>query len=184
MELLPAIDVRGGRCVRLLRGVYGAETVYDADPLRRAAAFLDSGARWIHVVDLDAARTGDAVNLDVVAEICRLATGRGVSVEVGGGVRSIEAASRLWDLGATRVVVGTAAVESPELVVDPVRRSLSHHVRGHLPGGRSRLDGASSTRLTALPSAPARAVRRTSVSAGWPTARVSTGSNRRRRLCL
>jgi phosphoribosylformimino-5-aminoimidazole carboxamide ribotide isomerase len=112
-ELYPAIDLRGGRAVRLLRGDYAAETVYSDDPLSVARSFEAAGARWIHVVDLDAARSGEAGNLEFVAAIVRSV---GCEVETGGGVRSVEAAERLIDAGVARVVIGTAAVERPELV--------------------------------------------------------------------
>ena len=112
-ELYPAIDLRGGRAVRLLRGDYAAETVYSDDPVAVARSFDAAGAGWIHVVDLDAARSGEAGNLDLVAAVARSVTCR---VETGGGVRSVEAAERLIEAGVARVVVGTAAVERPELV--------------------------------------------------------------------
>jgi phosphoribosylformimino-5-aminoimidazole carboxamide ribotide isomerase len=112
-ELYPAIDLRGGRAVRLLRGDYAAETVYSDDPLSVARSFEAAGARWIHVVDLDAARSGEAGNLEFVAAIARSV---GCEVETGGGVRSVEAAERLIDAGVARVVIGTAAVEHPQLV--------------------------------------------------------------------
>ena len=112
-ELYPAIDLRGGRAVRLLRGDYAAETVYSDDPVAVARSFEAAGARWIHVVDLDAARSGEAGNLEYVAAIARSV---GCEVETGGGVRSVEAAERLIDAGVARVVIGTAAVERPELV--------------------------------------------------------------------
>ncbi len=116
MELLPAIDLRGGRCVRLSRGDYAQETVYGDDPVAVALGFLDAGARWVHVVDLDAARTGRPVNRPAVAAIARAVGGRGGSVQAGGGVRSEEAAEALWAAGVRRVVLGTAAVEDPDLV--------------------------------------------------------------------
>lgn len=122
MELFPAVDLRGGRCVRLLRGDYGAETVYDDDPAARVRSFLDAGARWVHLVDLDAARTGQAANREAIAAACTEAAGAGARVQVGGGVRSTEAAESLWELGADRVVVGTAAVEEPALVDELARR--------------------------------------------------------------
>jgi phosphoribosylformimino-5-aminoimidazole carboxamide ribotide isomerase len=105
--------VRGGNAVRLLRGDFAAETVYDADPVAVAKGFEAEGARWIHVVDLDAARTGEPVNLATVAEIAAAVS---CPVQVGGGVRSVNAAEALLDAGVARVVVGTAAVERPELV--------------------------------------------------------------------
>lgn len=113
MELFPAIDVRDGRCVRLLRGDFAAETVYADDPVAVACAHAAAGAQWLHVVDLDAARTGELANLGVVEEICAAVPCR---VQVGGGVRSEAAAGALLAAGAARVVVGTIVVEQPELV--------------------------------------------------------------------
>lgn len=118
-ELYPAIDLRGGKAVRLLRGDYAAETVYSDDPLAVARSFEAAGAGWIHVVDLDAARSGEAGNLDLVAAV---AAGVSCRVETGGGVRSVEAAERLIAAGVARVVVGTAAVERPELVTELGKR--------------------------------------------------------------
>lgn len=112
-ELYPAIDLRGGRCVRLMQGDFARETVYGDDPVAVARGYEAAGARWVHVVDLDAARTGEQTNLDAVSLVC---AGVGCSIEVGGGVRSVEAAQRFLDAGAARVVVGTAAVEDPALV--------------------------------------------------------------------
>jgi len=119
VELYPAIDLRGGRAVRLLRGDYAAETVYSDDPVAVARSFEAAGARWIHVVDLDAARSGEAGNLEFVAAIARSV---GCEVETGGGVRSVEAAERLIGAGVARVVIGTAAVERPELVTELAAR--------------------------------------------------------------
>jgi phosphoribosylformimino-5-aminoimidazole carboxamide ribotide isomerase len=119
VDLYPAIDLRGGRAVRLLKGDYAAETVYSDDPVAVARSFEAAGARWIHVVDLDAARSGEAGNLEFVAAIARSV---GCDVETGGGVRSEEAAERLIDAGVARVVIGTAAVERPELVSELAAR--------------------------------------------------------------
>lgn len=113
MNLYPAIDLRGGNAVRLLRGDFAAETIYDADPVAVARDFEAQGARWIHVVDLDAARTGRPGNLGAIEAICAAVSCR---VQSGGGVRSVEAAGALLGAGVTRVVVGTAAVENPDLV--------------------------------------------------------------------
>jgi phosphoribosylformimino-5-aminoimidazole carboxamide ribotide isomerase len=99
--------------VRLLRGDFAAETVYDADPVAVARDFEAQGARWIHVVDLDAARTGVPGNLSAIEGICAAVS---CSVQCGGGVRSVEAAGELFGAGVDRVIVGTAAVENPELV--------------------------------------------------------------------
>jgi phosphoribosylformimino-5-aminoimidazole carboxamide ribotide isomerase len=119
-ELYPAIDLRAGRCVRLYQGDYGQETVYGDDPVAQARAFAAAGAPWIHVVDLDAARTGDPRNRDVVAAI---ATAVDVPVQTGGGVRDDSAAGALLDAGVRRVVVGTAALEDPAWV----RRLAARH---------------------------------------------------------
>jgi len=113
VDLYPAIDLRGGRCVRLHQGDFAAETVYDDDPVGVARAFAEAGAGWIHVVDLDAARTGEPANLAVVEAIVAAVS---CAVEVGGGVRSPAAAAALLDVGVDRVIVGTAAVEQPEVV--------------------------------------------------------------------
>jgi phosphoribosylformimino-5-aminoimidazole carboxamide ribotide isomerase len=102
--------------VRLVEGDFAQETVYGDDPVAVARSFVEAGARWIHVVDLDAARTGQPANRPVVAAICRAVAGSGVRVQSGGGVRSEEAAGALIGAGVARVVVGTAAVENPGLV--------------------------------------------------------------------
>ncbi len=114
MELYPAIDLRNGRCVRLIQGNYDRETKYDGDPVEVALSFADAGAGWIHVVDLDGARSGQASNRDVVGAIA--AGVSPVRVQVGGGVRDEAAALALFDQGVARVVLGTTAVQDPELV--------------------------------------------------------------------
>ncbi|CAB4370869.1 MAG: 1-(5-phosphoribosyl)-5-[(5-phosphoribosylamino)methylideneamino]imidazole-4-carboxamide isomerase [Actinobacteria bacterium] len=113
MDLYPAIDLLDGRAVRLYQGDYARETVYNDDPISQAKEFAAAGAQWIHVVDLDAARTGAPRNRDVIAAICDAVD---VPIQTGGGVRSEAAADALFDLGVTRVVLGTAALEDPELV--------------------------------------------------------------------
>jgi len=113
MQLYPAIDLRAGNAVRLYQGDYDQETVYGTDPAAQAAAFVAEGAEWLHVVDLDAAKSGDPVNRAVIAKICAAVD---VPVQVGGGVRSVDAAKSLLALGVSRVVIGSAAVEQPELV--------------------------------------------------------------------
>lgn len=128
--LFPAIDILGGRCVRLLQGDYGQETVYGKDPAAQARAFQDAGATWVHVVDLDAARTGDPVNRQVVAEV---AATLDVPVQAGGGVRTLDDARTLFDAGVSRVVMGTAAIEDPELVdqvADLGRVAVGLDIRG------------------------------------------------------
>lgn len=121
-QLYPAIDLRAGRCVRLHQGDYGQETVYGDDPVVVAEAFARAGAPWIHVVDLDAARTGEPANRAVVAAIARAVAPFGVAIQCGGGVRSEPAAAALAEAGVTRVVIGTAAMEDPALVRRIARR--------------------------------------------------------------
>lgn len=130
MELYPAIDLLGGRVVRLRQGDYADSTVYGDDPVAVARSFVDDGVGWIHVVDLDAARSGDPVNRPVVAAIAAAVAGR-AAVQTGGGVRSLDDARQLADAGVRRVVMGSAAVREPELVdvvsdVVPVAVGLDH----------------------------------------------------------
>ena len=108
----PAIDIRGGRCVRLKEGDFDRERDYGADPVERAREWERRGARAIHVVDLDGAQTGRPVQLDLV---CRIANSVGVPLQVGGGVRALEDLRSLREVGATRIVMGTAAVLDREL---------------------------------------------------------------------
>lgn len=148
MELFPAIDVRDGRCVRLAQGDFDRETVYWDDPAEVAAGFAAAGARWVHVVDLDAARAGQPVNTGAVR---RIVDRSGLRVQAGGGVRSLAAAGTLFDAGVKRVVLGTAAVETPALVEEVAGRwpggvavGLDHRggevrVRGWLEGGGRRV---------------------------------------------
>jgi phosphoribosylformimino-5-aminoimidazole carboxamide ribotide isomerase len=111
--LLPSIDLRDGQCVRLRQGDFEAETVYDQDPLEVARGFAAAGARWIHAVDLDAARTGVPANVTIIETICATVPCR---VQVGGGIRSPDVAGEFLAAGAARVVIGTSAIERPELV--------------------------------------------------------------------
>ena len=113
MEVIPAIDIRGGRCVRLFQGDYDRETVFSDSPADMAAHWIERGAERLHVVDLDGARDGVAPNIEIVAQI---AVSSPVPVQYGGGVRDAESALRAVEMGVDRVVVGTAAVEDPGLV--------------------------------------------------------------------
>ena len=113
MILYPAIDIRDGHAVRLMRGDYEQETVYDADPAEAARRWAAEGARYLHVVDLDGAREGRPMNLEAVE---RIASAVDVLVQVGGGLRSKEAIDAALDAGAARVVLGTAAMRDRELV--------------------------------------------------------------------
>jgi phosphoribosylformimino-5-aminoimidazole carboxamide ribotide isomerase len=112
VNLYPAIDLRGGNVVQLQQGDYSRETVYGTKPVDVAKSFEDAGVRWIHVVDLDAARDGGAPNLRAIEAICASTS---VNVQTGGGIRSVADASDRFAAGVTRVVLGTAAVEQPEV---------------------------------------------------------------------
>ena len=130
IDLYPAIDLRDGKVVRLLQGDYDQQTTYGDDPVAVATSFAEAGARWIHVVDLDAARSGSPVNRPVVAAIAAALAGR-ASVQTGGGVRSVGDAQMLADAGVARVVMGSAAVKDPSLVAEaskvvPVAVGLDH----------------------------------------------------------
>lgn len=119
MYLLPAIDLLDGRAVRLAKGDYDQVTVYNDDPVAQARAFEEAGAEWIHVVDLNAARSGVPENAGLIERILAVTS---LNVEVGGGVRSLAALERLCQAGATRVVLGTALVRDPEFASEAVAR--------------------------------------------------------------
>jgi phosphoribosylformimino-5-aminoimidazole carboxamide ribotide isomerase len=119
LEVIPAIDLRDGKLVRLAQGDYARETVYDPDPARVAASFAAAGAPRIHVVDLDGARDGSATNEPAIRDI--LAHVGEVPVQVGGGIRSLERVEHVLGLGAARVVMGTAALENPDLLREAAR---------------------------------------------------------------
>ena len=118
MILYPAIDIRGGRAVRLTRGEYQHETLYHADPLEAAQRWAEAGARFLHVVDLDGAREGRPVNREHVR---RIAADVEVPVQVGGGLRDAEAVDEALGAGAERAVLGTKALEDPALVEELAR---------------------------------------------------------------
>ncbi|HEX4128798.1 MAG TPA: 1-(5-phosphoribosyl)-5-[(5-phosphoribosylamino)methylideneamino]imidazole-4-carboxamide isomerase [Pirellulales bacterium] len=111
MQIWPAIDIRGGKCVRLQQGDYGRETVFGDDPLAMARHWIAEGAEFLHLVDLDAARSGESTNHAVVAEI---ATALDIPVQLGGGVRDEATIRALLDAGLARLVVGTRALREPE----------------------------------------------------------------------
>src|SRR5262245_32551994 len=113
MLLIPAIDLRDGRCVRLFQGDFGAETRYDLEPHELLARYRALGASWLHVVDLDGAKDGFLANRSI---ILALASQPAVNVQVGGGVRSAEVIDDLLRNGVDRVVIGSAAVERPQEV--------------------------------------------------------------------
>lgn len=113
MEVIPAIDLKGGRCVRLYQGDYNRETVFSDDPSRVALMWQEAGARRIHVVDLDGAREGRPTNLDALAGILAAVS---VPVQLGGGIRTYEDVGKVLVMGLGRAILGTAAVEDPDMV--------------------------------------------------------------------
>lgn len=119
MDIYPAIDLYEGQVVRLVRGEYGRMTVYSKDPLAVARSFEAAGARCVHMVDLAGARDGGTPNFDSVAAVIR---GTDLAVEIGGGVRSEEVIRRYLDVGATRVILGTAAVTDWDFFVSMAGR--------------------------------------------------------------
>jgi phosphoribosylformimino-5-aminoimidazole carboxamide ribotide isomerase len=117
MIVIPAIDLRDGKCVRLTQGDYDRETVFDDDPVAVARRWQDAGASWLHLVDLEGARDGHPRQRDTIAAIV---TALDIPVQVGGGIRTLTHASDLLDAGVRRIVLGTAAVTNPELVKDVI----------------------------------------------------------------
>ena len=111
MYILPAIDILGGKAVRLAKGDYAQVTVYNEDPVEQAKVFEDAGATWLHMVDLDGAKSGRADYIETVQRILASTT---LKVEIGGGLRSMDVLARLADAGASRMVLGTALVRDPD----------------------------------------------------------------------
>ncbi|MCI8817873.1 MAG: 1-(5-phosphoribosyl)-5-[(5-phosphoribosylamino)methylideneamino]imidazole-4-carboxamide isomerase [Oscillibacter sp.] len=119
MQIFPAIDLRGGQVVRLYQGDYDQETVYGADPRAQARAFLDAGAQYLHVVDLDGARDGTLANFDSIAAIAKQG---GLYIEVGGGIRTEDRVRQYLDIGVSRCILGTAAVKDFDFTARMARR--------------------------------------------------------------
>lgn len=123
MLILPAIDLYGGKAVRLYKGRYDQMTVYNDDPSSVALDFKASGATWMHLVDLEGARDGNTPNLETVA---RLVSVSGLNAEIGGGIRDLDTIAKYLDIGVERVILGTAAVIDPDLVPTAVRKYGNH----------------------------------------------------------
>lgn len=119
MDLFPAIDLCGGKAVRLLRGDYDKMTVYSDAPLDVASDFKKAGAEYLHLVDLDGAKDGGTRNFEIIGKIV---TSSGLKVEVGGGIRNISTVEQYLGLGVMRVILGTAAVTDPEFLLEAVKR--------------------------------------------------------------
>lgn len=119
MQLIPSIDLRGGHCVRLYKGAFDAETRYDLDPALLLERYAGMGARWLHVVDLDGARDGVLGNRALIGT---LAASGALRLQVGGGLRSLPVIEDLYGAGVTRAVIGSAAVEDPQIAVSALSR--------------------------------------------------------------
>jgi phosphoribosylformimino-5-aminoimidazole carboxamide ribotide isomerase len=119
MEIIPAIDLRNGKCVRLYQGDYDKETVFSENPVSVALRWQSEGARRLHIVDLDGAAKGEPVNLETIEDIIAAID---IPIEVGGGIRSLETIKQLLDARVGRVILGTVAIEKPELVREACRR--------------------------------------------------------------
>ena len=115
MNVIPAIDIQNGKCVRLVRGGFSFSTIYNHNPIQQAEVFLDSGFNFLHIIDLDGAETGKQRNLDIIKELLKL---KGLLLQVGGGIRSIYEVEELLRLGAERVIVGTAIFSLPSFIED------------------------------------------------------------------
>lgn len=127
MIIYPAIDIRGGRCVRLIEGDFNRETVFDVDPVAVARRWQAGGATHIHVVDLDGAKSGRPVNLDAID---RIRDAVNVHIQVGGGIRTLDAARTLVHAGIDRIILGSAIVSNPEIVSEIVRAFPGQVVAG------------------------------------------------------
>jgi phosphoribosylformimino-5-aminoimidazole carboxamide ribotide isomerase len=163
MELWPAIDLRGGNCVRLLQGDYARETVFGHDPVAMVGRFLAGGARRLHIVDLDGAKAGQAVQAELVR---RMAAAAGIPCQVGGGIRTDEAAAAYLQAGLSRVILGSVAVEDPDLLE---RLALAHP--GRIVLGLDARDGRVAVRGW-VDTSPLRAVDVARRHAGLPLAAI------------
>lgn len=161
MQIVPSIDLRAGQVVRLKQGDYARQVNYDVDPIVTAQSFAAAGAKWMHVVDLDGAKEGRPVQTELISRIIAAAS---LSVEVGGGVRSTEDVSRLLDAGATRVVVGTRAMEAWDWF-----RDLAQQLPGRLVLALDAKEGIVATRGW-MASSGKRAVDVAAEVTDWPLA--------------
>ena len=124
MQIIPAIDLIDGKCVRLTKGDYSTKTVFDSDPLKVANDFVASGVSLIHVVDLDGAKNGKIINIDTIKTLCE----NNIPIEVGGGVRDFESIDLLLNLGVKRVILGSIAVKNQELLKDAIKKYGSEKI--------------------------------------------------------
>ncbi len=139
MIIYPAVDIKDGRCVRLLQGEFDKVTVYSDDPLEMALKWESLGAEYLHVVDLDGARTGEPKNISITSKI---AAKLNIPVQLGGGIRSIETIEKVISMGIRRVILGTSAVKNPDLVKQAVENFRENIVMGiDAKDGKVAIDG-------------------------------------------
>jgi len=127
VKIIPAIDLKNGRCVRLLQGKEDQETVYGEDPVETALSFEEQGAEQIHLVDLDGAFRGESKNLEQVERIAQAVK---VPLELGGGIRSLDDISRVFDLGVNFVIIGTIAVKNPKILEEAIKKFENQLILG------------------------------------------------------
>ena len=123
MILLPAIDIKDGKCVRLYQGNFDRLTTYDADPAQVARRWQDAGASWLHIVDLDGAITGQPTNFEVIS---RIRKGVSLHIEYGGGMRTLAGIQRMVDIGIDRIILGTIAITNRDLLQEALQRWPEH----------------------------------------------------------
>lgn len=119
MNIYPAVDIKGGKCVRLVQGDFDKETVYLENPVEAAKMWQDQGAKWIHVVDLDGAKSGTPSNVDVIKNIRKALS---ANIQVGGGIRNMSTVENYLNLGVNRVIFGSSAITNPSLVKETIDR--------------------------------------------------------------
>ncbi|MGE5474599.1 MAG: 1-(5-phosphoribosyl)-5-[(5-phosphoribosylamino)methylideneamino]imidazole-4-carboxamide isomerase [Ignavibacteriales bacterium] len=117
MIVFPAIDIRDGKCVRLLKGDFNKETIYGDDPVSMALSWQEQGAKYLHVVDLDGARVGTPKNFEIIEKIIQTLD---IPVQVGGGIRSLETAKKIINAGASRIIIGTSAITKPFMLIEAI----------------------------------------------------------------
>jgi len=125
MIILPAIDILGGKCVRLTKGEYGTAEQVAADPVETALSFVENGAEYIHMVDLDGAKEGSRVNSDIYTAVAKKVP---VPIEVGGGIRDMDTVEYYLEKGIDRVIIGSAALKNPELVRSAIKEFGADHI--------------------------------------------------------
>jgi phosphoribosylformimino-5-aminoimidazole carboxamide ribotide isomerase len=132
MDVIPAIDLRAGKCVRLIQGQYHRQITYEDDPVKQAGQFVDAGASWLHLVDLDGARVGELVNAESIRNVIQAVD---LNIQVGGGIRDEECIKQVLDMGISRAIIGTSAINRFEWFTEmankfPNKLVLSLDARG------------------------------------------------------